>query len=71
MRLLNIGSKHITLEWDIPWIFNGVIKSFIINTEEIFSNDMTKCCDSLPDIEIKITEEIPHYNYTVIKKKEI
>lgn len=54
------------IQWDIPWIFNGVLKTFIINIEEIASVDMSKCCVSARSIEIEINEELPSYNYTVI-----
>ncbi|CAI6363846.1 unnamed protein product [Macrosiphum euphorbiae] len=65
LRTTDVGSTHISLEWDIPLIFNGVLKSFIVNTEEISSKDIDKCCDSKPDIEIPITEELPTYNCTI------
>ncbi|KAL4119661.1 hypothetical protein QTP88_012455 [Uroleucon formosanum] len=64
-RATDVGSTHISLEWDIPWIFNGVLKSFIVSTEEISSKDIDKCCDSQPDLEIPITEELPTYNCTI------
>ncbi|XP_001943393.2 uncharacterized protein LOC100166399 [Acyrthosiphon pisum] len=65
LRTTFVGFTHISLEWDIPFIFNGVLKSFIVNTEEISSKDIDKCCDSKPDIEIPITEELPTYNCTI------
>lgn len=65
LRTTDVGSTYISLEWDIPWIFNGVLKSFIVNTEEISSKDIDKCCDSKPDIEIPITEDLPTYNCTI------
>lgn len=65
LRTTDVGSTHISLEWDIPWVFNGVLKSFIVNTEEISSKDIDKCCDSKPDLEILITEELPTYNCTI------
>ncbi|KAL5235451.1 hypothetical protein ACI65C_002861 [Semiaphis heraclei] len=65
LRTTDVGSTYISLEWDIPWIFNGVLKSFIVSAEEISSKDIDKCCDSKPDIEIPITEELPSYNFTI------
>ncbi|XP_060876579.1 uncharacterized protein LOC132949615 [Metopolophium dirhodum] len=65
LRTTFVGSTHISLEWDIPLIFNGVLKSFIVNTEEISSKDIDKCCDSKPDTEIPIIEELPTYNCTI------
>ncbi|XP_025205629.1 uncharacterized protein LOC112601954, partial [Melanaphis sacchari] len=65
LRAVDVGSTNITLVWDIPWILNGELKSFILNTEEISSQDIDKCCDSKPDVEIPVTEELPAYNYTI------
>lgn len=65
LRTTDVGSTYISLEWDIPWILNGILKSFIVNTEEISSKDIDKCCDSKPDVEIPITEELPTYNCTI------
>jgi len=59
------------VEWDIPWVFNGVLKSFIVSTEEISSKDIAKIHDSKSEVEIQVTEEIPTYNYTVITLKKI
>ncbi|KAL5235450.1 hypothetical protein ACI65C_002860 [Semiaphis heraclei] len=69
LRTTDVGSTNISLEWDIPWIFNGVLKSFIVSAEEISSKDIDECCDSKPDIEIPITEELPSYNYTITDLK--
>ncbi|XP_060851896.1 uncharacterized protein LOC132930188 isoform X2 [Rhopalosiphum padi] len=65
LRTTDVGSTYISLEWDIPWILNGVLKSFIVNIEEISSQDIEKCCDSKPDLEVPVTEELPTYNCTV------
>ncbi|XP_050420135.1 uncharacterized protein LOC126833056 [Adelges cooleyi] len=69
LRATRVGSNNITLEWDIPWIFNGVLKSFIVNMEEITALDMETCCASLPDVEINVTQEIPTYNCTLTNLK--
>jgi hypothetical protein len=67
-RTTDVGSTYISLEWDIPWILNGVLKSFIVNIEEISSQDIEKCCDRKRDLEIPVTEERPTYNCTVIMR---
>ncbi|XP_050420134.1 uncharacterized protein LOC126833055 [Adelges cooleyi] len=69
LRATLIGSNNITLEWDIPWILNGVLKSFIVNTEEITALDMETCCASLPAVYINVTHEIPTYNCTLTDLK--
>ncbi|XP_050434058.1 uncharacterized protein LOC126841533 [Adelges cooleyi] len=65
LRSSFIGDTDITLEWDIPWMLNGVLKVFIINTEEISAVDLNSCCNSLPTAELQVTEEMPTYNYTI------
>ncbi|XP_060872331.1 uncharacterized protein LOC132946371 [Metopolophium dirhodum] len=65
LRTTEIDSTTISLQWDIPWIFNGVLKMFIINVEEISSNDMDTCCVSITPTEIPVNEELPTYNYTI------
>lgn len=67
LKTTEISSTSVILQWDIPWIFNGVIKMFNINIEEISSLDMNTCCVSITPIEIPINEELPTYNYTVKK----
>lgn len=62
-----ITNTTINIQWDIPWIFNGVLKTFIINVEEISSVDMNTCCVNATPTEIIINEELPTYNHTVGK----
>ncbi|XP_008186132.1 uncharacterized protein LOC100169299 [Acyrthosiphon pisum] len=64
-KTTEIGSTTLALQWDAPWIFNGVLKMFIINVEEISSNDMNTCCVSITPTEIPVNEELPTYNYTI------
>ncbi|XP_050436297.1 uncharacterized protein LOC126843040 [Adelges cooleyi] len=65
LRSSYVGPTNVTLEWDIPWMLNGVLKAFIINIEEISAMDADKCCTSLPTMELQVTEETPFYNYTI------
>lgn len=62
-----ISNTTVNIQWDIPWIFNGVLKTFVINLEEIASLDMNTCCVSAIPTEIAINDELPSYNYTVIR----
>lgn len=66
IKTTEIDNSTIALQWDIPWIFNGVLKMFIVNVEEISSIDMDKCCVSIMPTEIPVYEELPTYNHTVI-----
>lgn len=64
LKIIDIGNTFMTLQWDIPWIFNGVLKMYIINVEEISYKDM-KLYSGIGTIELPIYEELPSYNYTV------
>lgn len=66
MIVTEINNTNFTLQWDIPWIFNGALKMFSINAEEISALDMNTCCDSITPIEIPFDEELPTYNFTVM-----
>ncbi|KAL4085361.1 hypothetical protein QTP88_027220 [Uroleucon formosanum] len=59
LRTTEVGSTTIALQWDVPWIFNGVLKMFIINVEEISSNYMDTCCASITPTEIPVYDELP------------
>ncbi|XP_060843558.1 uncharacterized protein LOC132923516 isoform X2 [Rhopalosiphum padi] len=65
IKTTEIGNTSISVQWDIPWIFNGELKMFIINVEEIASVDMETCCISIAPTEILVYEELPTYNHTI------
>ncbi|CAI6359203.1 unnamed protein product [Macrosiphum euphorbiae] len=61
LKTTEIGNTSIAVQWDIPWIFNGVLKMFVINVDEITSIEK----DSIKPKEIPVNEELPTYNYTI------
>lgn len=65
LKIIDIGNTFITLQWDIPWIFNGILKMYIVNVEEISYKDMN-LYSGIRTTELPIYEELPSYNYTVI-----
>lgn len=65
ITVIENSDTYMTLQWNIPWVFNGVLNEFIINVEEISASDMSMCCTSVKPIEIPVEEEMPTYNYTV------
>jgi len=65
LKIIDIGNTFMTLQWDIPWIFNGLLKMFIINVEEI-SHNYINLYSGIQTTELPIYEELPSYNYTVI-----
>ncbi|CAI6356794.1 unnamed protein product [Macrosiphum euphorbiae] len=65
VKIIDIGKTYFTLQWDIPWVFNSVLKMFVINIEEISKVDMSQCCVNIMPTEIAFDEELPSYNYTL------
>ncbi|XP_050531481.1 uncharacterized protein LOC126900075 isoform X3 [Daktulosphaira vitifoliae] len=65
LTITYVGTNNISLEWNIPWMFNGALNSFIINAEEVSAIDIDSCCTSYPPIELLVTEEKPTYTYTL------
>lgn len=65
LKIIDIGNTFMTLQWDIPWIFNGVLKMYIINVEETSYKDMNSN-SGIQTTELPIYDELPSYNYTVI-----
>ncbi|XP_050064102.1 uncharacterized protein LOC114127525 [Aphis gossypii] len=65
VKIIEMGMTYIKLQWDIPWIFNGALKMFAINIDEISNVDRNKCCAYSDPIQIPFNEEVPSYNYTL------
>lgn len=65
-KAIEIGKTNLTLQWDIPWIFNGELKSFILNIEEMSSADPQACCESFTPVEMPFVDEQPIYTKTVL-----
>jgi hypothetical protein len=65
LKITDIGNTFISLQWDIPWIFNGILKMFVINVEEI-SYANINLYSGVQTTEYPISEEVPSFNYTVI-----
>ncbi|CAI6354595.1 unnamed protein product [Macrosiphum euphorbiae] len=61
LKTTEIGNTSIVVQWDIPWMFNGVLKMFVINVDEITSIEK----DSIKPTEFPVHEELPTYNYSI------
>lgn len=66
LREIDVQTTNVTLQWDIPWIFNGELKSFNIYAIEIGSLNNETCCDTTKSKEIPFTDERLTYNHTVM-----
>ncbi|KAL5238474.1 hypothetical protein ACI65C_005884 [Semiaphis heraclei] len=64
-KIIDVGRTSISVQWDIPWIFNGALEMFVINIEETSNVDMSQCCVNIKATEIPFDEEVPSYNYTL------
>lgn len=66
LKMTNTDKTNVTLQWDIPWIFNGELKSFIVYVEELKSMNNTLCCELTVPHEIPYKEELQTYNHLVM-----
>jgi hypothetical protein len=59
LKCINITSTTVTLQWDIPWVFNGLLKSFFITVQDTSESEIlvTKKYD--------VVEETSNYTYLV------
>lgn len=65
LTILDDGKNETTLQWGIPWILNGELKSFLINGKQI-NYLFEPCCETIEQEEIPIDTILqPTYNYTV------
>lgn len=65
LLIIETHETNVTLQWDIPWIFNGVMKSFTLYVSELKSLKNETCEEFKPEI-IPFKEEQPTYYYTVM-----
>ncbi|GLH01588.1 Down syndrome cell adhesion molecule-like protein Dscam2, partial [Gryllus bimaculatus] len=58
-------STSFEMEWELPNLFNGELRSFLVNIEHIDSFNETECCEYFPVQELPVREESPIYNLEV------
>lgn len=56
----DVGEIYVTLQWNVPWIFNGVLKTFIVKVERISAADMNARCSDVGPIEIPFEKVAPY-----------
>lgn len=54
-------STTVSVQWDYPFVANGIIRSFLLNIEETDQFEVEKCCEVYPLTEIPIIGERKHY----------
>ncbi|XP_068084547.1 uncharacterized protein [Anabrus simplex] len=65
LRILNRTQTRMVLEWGPPLMLNGVLRSFIVNVEEIDSRNSSTCCDYFPIQELPVRTEEQLYQLEV------
>ncbi|KAK7870785.1 hypothetical protein R5R35_005450 [Gryllus longicercus] len=58
-------SDSVTLKWGPPHIFNGILRSFLINVEQLDSANSSSCCVYSPLLEILVKSEDRYYEHKV------
>ncbi|GLH06453.1 Protein draper [Gryllus bimaculatus] len=58
-------SDSITLKWGPPDIFNGILRSFLINVEQLDSANSSSCCVYSPLLEVPVKSEDRYYEHKV------
>lgn len=66
MKVIDVSNTTVTVEWDTPWVFNGMLTHFVVTVEEIAGLDVKTCCVKIPPVNVLFNEEVSSYNYTVI-----
>lgn len=63
---IDVGDTYATLQWDIPWIFNGILKAFAMSGNEILPEDMDTRSPEIIELRtVPFKNEVPSYNYNV------
>ncbi|VVC28415.1 Hypothetical protein CINCED_3A016464 [Cinara cedri] len=66
LRSVDIGKTYVTLQWDIPWVFNGILAMFAIDGKEIPAEHMDTINPQIIDvIKVPFKNEVPSYNYNL------
>ncbi|KAK7793753.1 hypothetical protein R5R35_000953 [Gryllus longicercus] len=65
LKITRSTSTSFEMEWGLPNMFNGELRSFLINVEHIESLNESECCEYFPVQELPVREETPIYNLEV------
>ncbi|XP_069681402.1 uncharacterized protein [Periplaneta americana] len=62
IRVESQSQTDLTIEWGIPNMLNGVLRSFLVNLEETDSFNITDCCQYFPIQEVAVQAEKANYS---------
>ncbi|XP_069681400.1 uncharacterized protein [Periplaneta americana] len=69
VRIESQSQTDLTIEWGIPNILNGVLRSFLVNLEETDSFNVTDCCQYFPIQEVAVQAEKANYSLQITDLK--
>ena len=65
VSLPDATSTELTLQWSLPDLFNGQLRSFLVNVEQTDSANATDCCQDVPMQVVVFKTEEPSYQLQV------
>lgn len=65
IHVVSQTQTNLTIEWGHPDLVNGVLRSFLVNIEEIESFNSTACCEYFPVREVAVQPEKMNYSLEV------
>ncbi|XP_069681553.1 tenascin-R-like isoform X2 [Periplaneta americana] len=69
IRIDSQSHTSLTIEWGLPNVLNGVLRSFLVNLEETDSFNVTDCCQYFPIQEVSVHAEKANYSVQIIDLK--
>lgn len=69
VRIESQSQTDLAIEWGLPNILNGVLRSFLVNVEETDSFNATDCCQYFPIQEVAVQTEQASYRILVTDLK--
>ncbi|XP_068084546.1 uncharacterized protein [Anabrus simplex] len=65
LQILKRTHNSVVVEWGPPLMINGMLRSFLVNVEEIDTSDSSTCCDYFPIQELPVRTEEQLYRLEV------
>ncbi|XP_063231136.1 uncharacterized protein LOC134535791 isoform X2 [Bacillus rossius redtenbacheri] len=64
LQILNHSNASLTVQWKLPRLFRGIIRSYVLNIEQTDAFDSSDCCQYFPLLEVPVRSELPWYSHT-------
>lgn len=66
--MVNVTSTTVTVQWDPPFLQNGVLRTFLVSVEETETHNEEACCQTFPVMEKAVTAEVLHHQLEVVNE---